>query len=87
MAPRKRRVEEEKKVDKLKPEAKAKAKAKPELSLRVTRSSARLALNHDSTVSADDFPQPVLPKAKKAKKALKKEEDDKPAKTIVIEHW
>ena len=83
MAPRKRRVEEEKKVDKLK----AKAKAKPELSLRVTRSSARLALNHDSTVSADDFPQPVLPKAKKAKKALKKEEDDKPAKTIVIEHW
>ncbi|KAG2691672.1 hypothetical protein I3843_08G019100 [Carya illinoinensis] len=66
--------------------------AKPKLSTRVTRSSAKRAGNTNLADLVVDWPQPELPKKKKAKKAVSKEvkgEDSSEVaktKTIVIEH-
>ena len=84
MAPRKRRVVEEEEKEKL----------KPELATRVTRSATRRDASINSDNSVAELQKTELPKAKKAKKAVKdvelkvvEEEVEEGTKTIVIEHW
>ncbi|XP_030947805.1 uncharacterized protein LOC115971863 [Quercus lobata] len=83
MAPRKRRVVEEEEKEKL----------KPELATRLTRSATRRDASINSDNSVAELQKTELPKAKKAKKAVKdvelkvvEEEVEEGTKTIVIEH-
>lgn len=68
--------------------------AKPKLPTRmITRSKAKRAGNTNLVDLVADWPQPELPKKKKAKQAVNKEVQGEDSlevaktKTIVIEHW